>query len=119
MDSYRSCTGRLTRRQWLRAGSLTGMLGLASLARPLAAESRAPSTAGFGRAKSVLLVFASGGQSQIDMWDPKPSAPLDVRGAFQPISTAIPGVQFGEHMPRIAKVADRLTVLRSMSHEDL
>ena len=53
------------------------------------------------------------------MWDPKPDAPLDVRGAFRPISTAVPGVQFSEHMPRIAKVADRFTVVRSMSHEDL
>jgi hypothetical protein len=67
----------------------------------------------------VILVFANGGQSQIDMWDPKPSAPLDVRGAFQPISTAVPGVQFCEHMPRVARVADRFTVVRSMSHEDL
>ena len=75
--------------------------------------------AGFGRAKSVMLVFANGGQSQIDMWDPKPDAPLDVRGAFQPIPTSVSGVHFYEHMPRIARVADRLTVVRSMSHEDL
>jgi hypothetical protein len=53
------------------------------------------------------------------MWDPKPNAPLDVRGAFQPISTATAGVQFCEHMPRIARIADRLTLVRSMSHEDL
>jgi hypothetical protein len=74
---------------------------------------------GFGKAKSVILVYASGGQSQLDMWDPKPLAPRDVRGAFAPISTALPGVQFCEHMPRIAKLADRFTVVRSMSHEDL
>ncbi len=119
VDSYRSGTGRLTRREWLRAGSLAG-LGLASLGGPLhGSEPASGTSAGLGRAKSVILVFASGGQSQIDMWDPKPNAPLDVRGAFQPIPTALPGVQFCEHMPRIARIADRLTVLRSMSHEDL
>ena len=66
-----------------------------------------------------MLVFANGGQSHIDMWDPKPNAPQDVRGAFAPISTALPGVQFCEHMPRIARIADRLTVVRSLSHDDL
>lgn len=83
------------------------------------ADSSTSHSVGFGRAKSVLVVFAHGGQSQLDMWDPKPSAPLDVRGAFQPIATKIPGVQFCEHMPRIAAIADRLTLVRSMSHEDL
>jgi hypothetical protein len=53
------------------------------------------------------------------MWDPKPDAPMDVRGAFRPIGTAVPGVRFCEHMPRIAAVADKLTIIRSMSHEDL
>jgi hypothetical protein len=76
-------------------------------------------TPGFGRAKSVIVVFASGGQSQLDMWDPKPDAPREIRGAFESIATAVPGLRFCEHMPRIARVADRLTVVRSMSHEDL
>ena len=88
-------------------------------ARAADESSPANRVAGFGRAKSVILVFANGGQSQIDTWDPKPDAPLDVRGAFQPIATKIPGVHFCEHMPRIARIADRLTVVRSMSHEDL
>jgi hypothetical protein len=115
-DQVRLPTGRLTRRAWLQLGLLSG----ASLGHSLqAADSAADRGPGFGRAKSVVLVFANGGQSQIDMWDPKPNAPLDVRGAFRPISTAVPGVQFCEHMPQIARVADRFTVLRSMSHEDL
>lgn len=84
-----------------------------------ATEESAVRIAGFGRAKSVIIVFASGGQSQIDMWDPKPAAPREVRGEFAAISTAIPGVAFCEHMPRLAKQADRFTVIRSMSHEDL
>ena len=91
----------------------------ASTTQPLRRTKPANTIPGFGRAKSVILVFANGGQSQIDMWDPKPNAPLDVRGAFQPIATGVPGVQFTEHMPRIARVADRFTVVRSMSHEDL
>ena len=95
-------------------------MGLAGLHRPsLTADGPASKIPGFGRAKSVILVFASGGQSQIDMWDPKPNAPLDIRGAFQPIATALPAVQFCEHMPRIARLADRFTLIRSMSHEDL
>src|SRR5438067_11849479 len=117
VEDFRLPSGQVTRRQWLRLGTLAG-LGLATGRFVPAAES-AGSIPGFGQAKSVILVFTNGGQSQIDMWDPKPAAPLDVRGAFQPIGTAIPGVQFTEHMPRIARVADRLTIVRSMSHEDL
>lgn len=117
VEDARCRSGRVTRRAFLSAGMLGG-LSLAAAKETAAAEvtQRLP---GFGRAKSVILVFANGGQSQIDTWDPKPSAPLDVRGAFRPIGTAIPGVQFCEHMPRIAKIAGRLTVVRSMSHEDL
>jgi hypothetical protein len=117
-DQVRQASGRLTRRELLRCGLLGGLsAGMQSLAG--ASEKSPPNTSGFGRAKSVVLVFANGGQSQIDMWDPKPNAPLDVRGAFRPISTALPGVQFCEHMPQIARVADRFTLVRSMSHEDL
>lgn len=111
-------TGRLTRRRWLTLG-VGGSLGWALGNRSSAAEQAAKRANGFGKAKSVILVFANGGQSQIDTWDPKPNAPLDVRGDFRPISTAVPGMHFCEHMPRIARVADRLAVVRSMSHEDL
>lgn len=122
-DELRERTGRITRRAWLEFSALTG-LGWAGVDRTVRASepSSKPENrlAGIeGRAKSVILVFANGGQSQLDMWDPKPAAPLDVRGAFKTISTSVAGVHFCEHMPRIAKVADRLTVVRSMSHEDL
>ena len=98
--------------------AVAGGLGILAPGGLTAAESsdRLP---GFGKAKSVIIVFAHGGQSQIDMWDPKPDAPLDVRGAFRPIDTAVAGIRFCVHMPRIAAVADRLTVVRSMSHADL
>lgn len=118
-DSHRLRTGRLTRREWLRFGSLVA----AGLAFPQSAASSAETASvkipGFGRAKSVIVVFTSGGQSQIDMWDPKPNAPLDVRSDFRPLSTAVNGMQFTEHLSRVAKVADRLTVLRSLSHQDV
>src|SRR5438046_6833999 len=110
-------SGRITRRDWLQLSALGGLSTAMATSKTAGQEtSRIP---GFGRAKSVILVFTNGGQSQIDMWDPKPNAPLDVRGVFQPIGTAIPGVQFTEHMPLLARVADRLTIVRSMSHEDL
>lgn len=111
----RTRRGRLTRRELLRIGGLGAVSWAASKVR----ASEGPRSAGFGRAKSVILVYASGGQSHIDMWDPKPSAPADVRGEFRPISTAIAGVAFGEHMPQLARAARLMTVVRSMSHEDL
>src|SRR5262245_48632317 len=117
VDDCRLCSRQVTRRDWLRIGTLAG-LGLATR-HARSGDEPASRIRGFGRAKSVILVFANGGQSQIDMWDPKPDAPLDVRGAFRPIATAVPGVHFTEHLPRIARVADRFTVVRSMSHEDL
>ncbi|MCE9529986.1 MAG: DUF1501 domain-containing protein [Planctomycetes bacterium] len=106
----------LDRREWLRIGGLAGM-GLA-LRNP--SESASASTfPGFGKAKSVLVIHAPGGVSQFETWDPKPNAPAEIRGEFGSISTSVPGVRFGEHMPKIAKLADRLTVLRSMTHDDV
>ncbi len=108
-------------RTWLQQNGLAALGGglFAQLRSAGAAPSDAGISTGFGRAKSVLIIFASGGQSQIDTWDPKPDAPREIRGAFDSISTAIPGVRFCEHMPRIAKIADKLCVVRSMAHEDL
>lgn len=116
LDSHRRASGRWTRREWLRFG---GLAGLGSLALPKIASGASARLPGFDQAKSVIVVFTSGGQSQIDLWDPKPRAPLDVRGDFQPISTAVTGMHFTEHLPRVGRVADRLTVVRSMSHQDV
>lgn len=107
----------LPRREWLKwasASALSGMAGSTSVsARSL---EQAP---GFGRAKAVIVVFANGGQSQLETWDPKPDAPKETRGEFEAIATAVPGTFVGEHMPRLAQIADRYTILRTMSHEDL
>ncbi len=113
-----------SRREWLRLGGLAGfnwaLPGLIP-GRALANEQTGSTVQGpgFGKAKSVIVVFASGGQSQLDTWDPKPEAPEEIRGEFGSIETSVTGVRFSEHMPQIARVADRLTIVRSMSHEDL
>jgi hypothetical protein len=117
VHDHRLPSGRIWRREWLRLATLGGLSLLDAPRLQAEQDSRRPR--GFGKAKSVIVVFANGGQSHIDMWDPKPSAPLDVRGAFQPIATKVAGVQFCEHLPRVAKIADKFTVIRSMSHEDL
>ena len=110
----------IRRREWLRRSglALAGLEAWGQLRSKLQASDDAPAP-GFGRAKSVLVVFASGGQSQIDTWDPKPLAPEEIRGEFSAISTRIPGVQFCEHLPLTARVADKFCLLRTMAHEDL
>ncbi len=106
----------LSRRAWLRCG-LGGLLtGLASAAR---GKTEQPTFPGFGKAKSVLVVFASGGQSQLDTWDPKPDAPEEIRGAFRTIPTSVSGSRICEHLPLVAQLADRYTLLRNVSHDDL
>ncbi|MBM3982777.1 MAG: DUF1501 domain-containing protein, partial [Planctomycetes bacterium] len=80
------------------------------------AAARAP---GFGRAKSVVVVFTSGGMSQLDTFDPKPNAPEEIRGAFPTIRTANPELRVCAHLPHMAARAHRFAVLRSMTHDDL
>jgi hypothetical protein len=94
-------------------------LGLTDLLR---ARARAQDVKGYGpgraieaRATSCVLVWLAGGPSHIDTLDPKPDAPADVRGEFQPIATAVPGVTISEVYPTIAKMLDRVTVVRSMT----
>jgi hypothetical protein len=110
-----------SRRELLRLGGfgLAGLLAGGPRGELAAAPSTSSHSPGFGRAKSVLLVYCCGGQSQIDTWDPKPEAPDVVRGAFRTISTVMPGTQLCEHLAETAKVADRFTIIRSMSHDDL
>lgn len=107
---------RYLRRDVLQAGSLS-LLGL-SLPQFLAAETQAAGQSGAGRprAKSVLFYHHYGAPSHIDTFDPKPNAPLEIRGEFGAISSAAPGMSVGEIMPRISQVCDRLAVIRSMNH---
>jgi uncharacterized protein (DUF1501 family) len=113
-------TGRLSRRELLRVGGLGSFgLGLGDL---LAAQSSIASASersrSRGGAKACILVFMWGGPSQLDTWDPKPDAPAEVRGEFRPIATRVPGVLISEHFPRLAQLADRYAIIRSLTHDD-
>ena len=109
--------GGWTRREWLRIGGLAGLAALTA-ARAPAAEAQGRST-GFGRAKSVLLIFTGGGVSQLDTFDPKPDAPAEIRGEFRALPTSVPGTRICEHLPRLARLADRYALGRSISHDDV
>jgi hypothetical protein len=112
--------GHTTRREWLRLGGIAG-LGLTAATPSARGAGRRPQGEfpGFGRARSVVIVYANGGQSQLEMWDPKPDAPLEVRGEFGAIATAVPGTFLGEHLPLLARLANRYTIVRSAAHDDL
>jgi len=71
-----------------------------------------------GRVKSCILVFYYGGPSHLDTLDMKPDGPSAIRGEFKPISTAVPGIHICEHMPHLARVMDKVTVIRSMRHSN-
>ncbi len=78
-----------------------------------------PGLPGFGRAKSVVVVFTSGGQSQLDTWDPKPNAPEEIRGIFGTTATTTPGLRVCDQLPQLAALAHRYAVLRTVTHDDL
>src|SRR3954452_23848762 len=106
---------RMTRRDCVRVGAIgLGGLGLPGLFRLRGLAEGAKEAP---RAKSVILLFLSGGPSQLDMWDLKPDAPEEIRGTFRPIDTNVPGIQVAEHMPRMARLADRYAIVRSVTHE--
>jgi uncharacterized protein DUF1501 len=101
-----------TRREILRVGGLAGLGLFWSDWRR--AQALAPR--GNGKAKSVILIFNCGGPSHIDLWDPKPDASDDVRGTFRAIPTNVAGIRFTELLPRMAKRADKLAIVRSVHH---
>ena len=109
----------MTRRDILRVGgsgmlglSLGGMLEMAAQAK----ETKVGGGPGWGKAKSVILLYLQGGPSHLDLWDPKPDAPTNVRSIFKPIKTKLPGVNFTELLPNLAKVNDKFTMMRSVSY---
>ena len=103
----RLCDG-VSRRDLLRVGGL----GLAGLTLPGLLRAR---TRG-GRARSCIQLFMWGGPSQHETFDLKPNAPDGIRGEFRPIDTNVAGVRVCEHLPRLARMADRYTILRSVTH---
>src|SRR5438552_5911314 len=113
-----TCDG-ITRRELLRVGG-SAMFGISlanlfGLQQATAKESIAGGP-GFGKAKSVILVYLQGGPSHLDLWDPKDDVPDNVRSAFKTIPTKTPGVNVTEMMPKFAEITDKLTLIRSMSY---
>uniref|UniRef100_A0A7C4LLJ3 DUF1501 domain-containing protein n=1 Tax=Schlesneria paludicola TaxID=360056 RepID=A0A7C4LLJ3_9PLAN len=111
---------RPTRREFLYAGwfgglglSLGGMLRLQNAAAADTRRAAAP------KAKSVIQIYLNGGFAHMDSFDPKPDAPVEYRGILDAIDTALPGVHFSQHMQHTAQVADKLTVVRSMTHTEV
>jgi hypothetical protein len=104
------CDG-ISRRDFLRVGGLA--MGGLSLPQLLAREAAAVPAVRSPH-KAVIMVFLAGGPPHQDMVDLKPNAPREIRGEFEPIDTTVPGLQFCEHMPRLAQRAHRLAVIRSI-----
>ncbi len=98
-------------RRWFLQAGMAGLAGAAvSSSLSLAASNSRPT----GDKKAVILFWLSGGPSHIDMWDPKPDAPQEIRGPYGVIDTKIPGVQFSEHLPLQASIAHKLSIVRSV-----
>src|ERR671910_576934 len=114
-----NCEGP-TRRELLRIGSI-GMMGLSlphfffwqaqADAAAAAAANKYAGVRGWGAAKNVVMIFLQGGPSHIDIWDPKPDAPSNVRGEFKPIKTNVPRIWLSETMPLLAKQMDKATLI--------
>src|SRR5437870_7259336 len=105
----RLCDG-LTRRQFLSAGGLA----LAGLSLPGLLSAHPAATR--PRARRCVQLFMWGGPAQQETFDLKPHAPEGVRSLFRPIATAVPGIRICEHLPRLARLADRYAILRSVTH---
>ncbi len=114
MTTLTPLAGSFSRRRALQVGS-AGVLGL-SLPQWLAMQAHAAASATKPAAKNVLVILEQGGLSHMDTWDPKPFAPSDHRSPFKPISTSVPGIEFTELLAHTSRVADKLTVVRSMMH---
>ena len=110
---FTDCEG-FHRRDFLKLGS-AGLLslGLADLLRLEATAAKKKSNA---KATSVIMVWLAGGPATIDMWDMKPEAPENIRGEFKPIDTSAKGIQICQHLPKVAKLMDKCSLVRSLHH---
>jgi hypothetical protein len=116
-SQQRLCNG-LTRREMLRAGGL-GLFGLdlAGFLRLQEAQGSARTPAqGFGKAKACILLYLYGAPSQLETFDPKPAAPVEIRGELKSIRSSLPGADVCELLPHTARVMNKVTVLRSLTH---
>ncbi len=105
------CDG-LTRRDFLHAGALATL----GISLPGFLAQKAAGAVRNDADVNCIMLFLVGGPSHIDTWDPKPNAPAEVRGPFDPIATSVPGMQISEIFPRMAKLADRYSLIRSVYH---
>ncbi|HUR52535.1 MAG TPA: DUF1501 domain-containing protein [Gemmataceae bacterium] len=107
---------RVTRRDLLRVGG-SGVLGV-TLGQMFGLQTATAKGTGpgFGKANSVIFVYLQGGPSHLDLWDPKENVPDNVKSVFKPISTKLPGTQVTELLPKISKVLDKTTLIRTMSY---
>jgi len=111
-QTFANCSG-VSRRSFLTAGSA----GIAGLSLPVILAQEALAGTG-SRKKSLIVIHLDGGPPQMDLIDPKPYAPSEVRSPFGPISTTVPGIQLTELMPQCARIADKLVFLRSLVGSD-
>lgn len=118
MATFRNCDG-LRRRNFLQVG-LGGLLGGTAFRGLSAAPDGAPGAPGVGSsavAKSCILIWLDGGPTHHETFDPKPEAPAEIRGEFEPIATRTPGVYYSEHMVKLAGISDKFTMVRSICHD--
>src|SRR5437764_15203911 len=112
------CDG-LNRRNFLKIGAFGAGLTLADMLRVRAQANNSTSTpVAPTRNKAAIMIYLPGGPSHMDMYDPKPNAPMEYRREFRPIQTNVPGVQICEHMPRQARMWDKLACVRSIVSVD-
>lgn len=103
----------VSRRNFLKLGS-AGFLGMSAAEQ--AAQRGDAATHPTAAVDSCIFLLLTGGPSQLDTFDPKPDAPAQIRGPFQPIQTSVPGIQFSETLPELAKRAHRFSIIRSLHH---
>src|SRR5262249_4631811 len=127
IDNALTLGDRVSGWEWLPAGGLSALgFSLPTLLRAGDKPHRpaaAPKLGGdlgptFGGAKNVIYLWLQGGPPQHETFDPKPDAPAEIRGPFRPIATNVPGIRFCELLPRTARHADKLAVVRSLSTRD-
>ncbi|HVU87952.1 MAG TPA: DUF1501 domain-containing protein [Pirellulales bacterium] len=115
----RADTIRCGSRRWFLQTGTAGLAGLSLVdllkhRAAAATATNAAAPAGRSDKTSVILLWLSGGPSHIDMWDPKPDAPQEIRGPYQAIDTRVPGIQVCEHLPLTAQLMPRLSIIRSV-----
>src|SRR5262245_45481408 len=111
MNSNRYCDG-VRRRDFLKVGVLAGL----NLTLPDYLRRAAAGEVRLAKGQSAIVIHLSGGPSHIDSFDLKPDAPEEYRGEFKPIKTNVPGLEICEHLPRLARCADKFALIRNLTH---